>query len=126
MKLIRILRMARGLTLMDLQHTTKINAGTLSLFENGKLELNEEQKDKLHALFPKHDKEKLFTNVNFDDPRTHRSLFTSRKLTPEQDAFLDAEVKKSIQRIEAKAQKEKERLQECAKKAVEQLNKRGF
>jgi transcriptional regulator with XRE-family HTH domain len=65
MKYFEVLRRARSLTLFDIQQQTGVSLATLSRFENGKLELSQEHKDKLHSLFYDEDQKKLFSNLDF-------------------------------------------------------------
>ncbi len=120
MKILKILRTAKRLTLMDLQNLTGINAATLSLFENGKVGLDEDQKDRLHKVFPSEDRKRLFADLETD--RKYKSIFGPRKLSPQMEARIDAEVKESLRHIDEETEKRNQALRDHAAERAKKFN----
>lgn len=127
MKVFQVLRIAGHLTLNDAQKQSGVNVAIISMFENGLLALTDEQKSALHRLFPNRNMKELFSDLDLDTVRSHNhSIFRPRKLSPQKHASVDAEVKKSMKRIDEGIKEKREKLIAIAKESVEKFNQRGF
>ena len=101
MTFFKVLRLSKQLTQLDIQRISGVDATTISLFESGRLQLTDEQKERLHGrVFPDYDRQQLFSNLDFETFR--KSNFFGLKHTSAQNAKPGKKAQESINRLDEK------------------------
>ena len=130
---LRIARVARGLTLFDVQNLTKnleekVAASTLSLAETGKLQLNDAQKTALATVFPDLKPAWLFAFLDTGAPETKacKTILTPLKLSPALQARINSDVAAEMKKYDERKTAKEAALVERGKKMGAKINNGGY
>ena len=119
-KVLRIARQARCLSLEHLQKRTGVNIATISQIERRLVTATPEQRAAIHKMFPGYDEEHLFSDLELGE---REPLLSGRHLSDELQALIDKGVEERLTEIRREIAQRQEQTRSAGRDSASQFNR---